>query len=489
MNALLPLVPGFAPPSEDFTQDNSRDHFPWIPPFPIAANWLAYSLTNAITGPIISTYTSRSENEHTISNSVGHRLAKTSEIKLSNKTSLPFFEILSPNTATSPDTKSLPFTHYFAIFSLLQAAETIATSATGIIPAQFWPKAYLARLKSDLEFNSADKDVYAITSALSELIDYSWSALRSLFSTLQEVQDSATLLPVEAQADLRPLSAKNSSDNTSLASYTKDYVIFSIFYLLKNYILTSAYPKTDLHLYSELISDEGMVISSDRLGLAIADYLIEKREIALEKLLSSDNFLKEINTHTETFIKTIHASLPQKIHEILYLASPSDALYKQHSATDFFKDLLTAIAIAIPATGMGIHLLPKILDSKGLVFSVIMETSTNVIIHLTSRAATPLSDFMSEKSLAVMQALHSMLSAQQTPQAAPSAAMPHDQDILVHDICAGVDLSALMHDSCVPNARTAPDLQVFHHMYAQECPGVTAILVGVVESSGPATAA
>lgn len=453
----------------------------------IASNWLAYSLTNFVTGPIITTHTLQANTGHTVFNSVGNRFAKSFEIGISSKLSKPIYENIHNQTKIDSTIK------YLAIFEALQSAEYIGSSigASKLIPTQLLPKSYLARLKSNIEFDAADQHADSINQSLFQLIDSYWDA------PCVSMQGSAPLTETPL-THLRTPSNEVSSNHLTSASYIKDYIIFSLFYLLKTSTTSINHPLIPSLPYISLLADAGMVISSDKFAQSIADYLLEKREMALDSFFTANPYLEEIQKNSEILIKNIHASLPQTIQQSLHLASPSDNFYAQHSSTYFTKELLTSMAVAIPANAIGIHLLPKIFNPNGLAFSIIMETSTNVIIHLATRAGRPFSDFLSEKFLSAIEGLQYIISS--AISSAPALHSGENQpptglnDILVDHICAAVDSSVLEESRCFPHALNAPEptepgLPLTHAMHAQEWRDPIAMLIGVIEPSDPSTAA
>lgn len=495
MNASPSLQPGSAHPDLHSHPVRNLDNSTSSLPVFIASNWLTYSLANLVTGPILSTYAGYSESDHTIANSLANRFAKTLEVKLTHKISQPISQSLLNDSTTTPialesNNSIASLGQNFALFHSLQFAElsTKTRLFNDIIPKQVFPKSYLLRVKTNLEFDVADQDAVALDNALSRMVNAGWNALYSIF---QPSQEAPTELPPTETGTSQP----DASQPLSLSSCIRDYVVFSVFYLLKIITTQSNHLQTPLHPYVELLSDEGMVISSDRMASVIVDYLIEKREMALDAIFIDNPFLEKTQNIAQIFINNLHESLPEGIQELLNLAAPSEDFYSKHCVADIFKDLLTSMAVAIPATGAGIHLLPRVFDSKGLAFAIVMETSTNVMIHLAGRAALPLSDFMSEKSLSAMKGLHFMLASPLADdgmlpddQELPSAMAAVPTDVLSPGFCAAPDAGVIMNAWFGLNARnesvsTIYDAQVLNSGLPAEClaPSFmsTATLIGV----------
>lgn len=370
MNASPARAPGADHPIAGPAGADAR---PWQLGGVVVGNWLAFSLLNFLTGPGISRYEALTEDQHTVAISMGHIISKTLEIRLVNKLSQPLLKIaIGASEDPEPSLAVLAWSCIF--FQAVQAAPALAARhwEPGLIPVQALPKAYFARLKFNLEVDLAGEYSAALDQTLSLLMDKPLDTFANGFS---RVQDGP---PAPAPA---------------WSSQLKDGLIFSLFHLLKAATAPAAQADNPLHVYLEMVADEGMVLSSSRTASVIVDYLIECREQALEAALAAIPSLAEMQ---DASVLALEGS------------RPSQAFVPGHRAMDFIKELLTMVAIAAPATGAGIHLLPRILDGKGLAFSMLMETSTNVLILLIGRCAVSASDYLSEQTWSTLDAVQTL---------------------------------------------------------------------------------
>lgn len=373
MNA--PQLP-FAEADQPLAERAIHDARPWTLGHAMVGNWLGFSLLNLFTGPRISRYEALSQDQHTVAVSMAHGISKALEIRQVNTLSQPVLKmLLGASEGSQPSLAVLAWS--CAFFELVRAAPAIAVSSwqPASIAARALPTAYFARLKSNLAVDLAGEYSGALDQTLCGLMD----------ETL-----------------------------TAWPGHLKDYLIFSLFHLLKAANAPAARADEPMHFYLQMVADEGMVLSSARPASAIVDYLLESREWALEVFFAAVPAL---------------GKTPQPQALALDDTPPSRVFSARPDATDWIKELLTMVAIATPATAAGIHLLPRRMDGKGLASAMLMETSTNVLIQLVNRCAGTLSSFLNEQFWLAMDALQALQPAP-LPASEPQAYATADIDLL-----------------------------------------------------------
>lgn len=382
----------------------------WHQPAGLAREWLAYSLLHLATGPLIAAHEA-ADSGCSPQAAIAGVIARSWEISQVENISQPL--LARAFGASPPQVAALaPVAWPCAAFHALQAAQA---SASWAFPAlQALPTAYFARLKSNLEVELAAQHSAALDQSFADLL----AEFVGSFALAQQVSGPAAL---------------------AWAGCVRDGLIFSLFHLLKSANAAGASSHLAADFYIETVADEGMVLVSERPAHAIADYLIASREQALEAVFHAFPALEQLQGRLAQAASKLQQALPPPLHAALALALPSEKFLAAHAATDFLKELLTAVAVALPVAAAGIHLLPRMLDPEGLAFAMLKETATNVLIELAGRSALPLGDFLSEKAwLAIegMQQLTSMAPWMHGPGDAELAAPGNAALVGVAETCS-----------------------------------------------------
>ncbi len=361
-----------APPGSEADRPDTSEDQAWNRPAVLASQWLAYSLLHLATGPAIPAHDRADTGTATPLAAMAGVVAETWEIEFVDTTSEPLLDmVFSASPAPAAALVALPY----AVFHALQAAQALVHNPVcKLFPAlDALPAAFFTRLKSNLELELAGQHSVALDQ---------WFA--SLAADVQGGFFATQQTPVAAAC--------------AWAGIVHDYLSFSLFHLLKALNAAMLGSHLTAHFYIETVADEGMVLASARPAQAIAQYLIETRELALAALLRAFPILDELQDMLAAAGKGLQQALPQPLQAALALALPSERFLSAHAATDFAKELLTAVAVAIPVVAAGIHLLPRMIDAEGLAFAMLKQTATNVLIDLAGRSALPLGAFLSEKS-------------------------------------------------------------------------------------------
>lgn len=354
-----------APPGSEAKPEDQA----WNRPAVLASQWLAYSLLHLATGPAILAHYQADAGMATPLAAMAGVVAETWEIEFVDNTSEPLLDaIFSASPAQAAALMALPY----AVFHALQAAQALVHNPVcKLFPVlNALPAAFFTRLKSNLELELAGQHSVAL--------DQWFTSLAA------DVQGGFFATPVAAAC--------------AWAGVMQDYLSFSLFHLLKALNAALVGSHLTAHFYVETVADEGMVLASARPAQAIAQYLIETRELALAASWRAFPALDELQDMLAAAGTGLQQALPQPLQAALALALPSERFLSAHAAKDFAKELLTAVAVAIPVAAAGIHLLPRMIDAEGLAFAMLQQTATNVLIDLAGRSALPLGAFLSEKS-------------------------------------------------------------------------------------------
>jgi len=376
---------------------DTRDTTDWNRPSRLASQWLAYSLLHLVTGPAISAHEQAASESNTPLAALASVVAETWEMRLVDNTTQPLLTMVfdaAPAQAAALAAQG-------AAFHGLQAAQAVASAlASPALPQlHALPGAYLSCLKSSLEMGIAGHHSALLDQALSGLLPH----VSSSFLVAQQLPDTA------AQA---------------WANGVQDGLIFALFHLLGT-CAASSHPATQSYLAT--VAHEGMMLAAGRHSHAIAQYLIETREQVLEAMFHHSPALQELHGTLAAAGKSLPQALPEPLRTALALALPSERFLSKHGAADFLKELLTAVAVAIPVAAAGIHWLPRLIDCEGLAFAMLKSGAASVLIDLAGRSALPLGDFMSEKSWLAMEGAQ-QLASMLLPD--PGIQVPRDHDPL-----------------------------------------------------------
>lgn len=362
---------------------DTRETTAWNRPSRLASQWLAYSLLHLVTGPAISAHEPAAGDPGTPLAALASVVAETWEMRLVEHTAQPLLTMVfgaAPAQAAALAAQG-------AAFHGLQAAQ--AAASTLVSPAlpqlQALPGAYLSCLKSSLEMGIAGHHLALLDQALSGLLPHAGSSVLAA----QQLPDTAT---------------------QAWASGVQDGLIFALFHLLGTCAgaAASSHPATQSYLAT--VAHEGMMLAAGRHSHAIAQFLIETREQVLEAMFHRSLALQELHATLAAAGKSLQEALPEPLQAALALALPSERFLSRHGAADFLKELLTAVAVAIPVAAAGIHWLPRLIDPEGLAFAMLKSGAASVLIDLAGRSALPLGDFLSEKSWLAMEGAQQLAS-------------------------------------------------------------------------------
>ena len=359
---------------------DTRETTSWNQPSRLASQWLAYSLLHLVTGPAISAHGQAAGESSTPLAALASVVAETWEMRLVDNTAQPLLTMVFD----AAPAQVAALAAQGAAFHGLQAAQAVASAlASPALPQlQALPGAYLSCLKSSLELGIAGHHSALLDQALSGLLPHASSS----FPAAQQLPDTAT---------------------QAWANGVQDGLIFALFHLLGT-CAASSHPATQSYLAT--VAHEGMMLAAGRHSHAIAQYLIETREQVLEAMFHHSTALQELHGALAAAGKSLQQALPGPLQAALALALPSERFLSTHGAADFLKELLTAVAVAIPVAAAGIHWLPRLIDSEGLAFAMLKSGAASVLIDLAGRSALPLGDYLSEKSWLAMEGAQQLAS-------------------------------------------------------------------------------